>query len=108
MYNIKPFKDEVLHDVASFEVCDVLLGQSYLWKWHDVYESIPHYCIVYLGNMLYKILEVVLLSAISLISAKQNSKLISQTRKFVLFLIHSQGKGKVIAISMACMKGSST
>jgi hypothetical protein len=29
-YNIKPFKDEVLCDVAPLEVCDVILGQPYL------------------------------------------------------------------------------
>jgi hypothetical protein len=29
-YSIKPFKDEVLCDIAPFEVCDVLLGQPYL------------------------------------------------------------------------------
>jgi len=31
-YNIKPFMDEVLCDVAPIEVCDVLLGKLYLWK----------------------------------------------------------------------------
>ena len=31
-YNIKPFTDEVLCDIAPLEVCDVLLGQPYLWK----------------------------------------------------------------------------
>eukprot|EP00253_Pinus_taeda_P013703 PITA_13703 len=31
-YNIKPFIDEVLCDIAPLEVCDVLLGQPYLWK----------------------------------------------------------------------------
>jgi hypothetical protein len=29
-YNIKPFKDEVLCDIAPLEVCHVLLGQPYL------------------------------------------------------------------------------
>ena len=38
-YGIKPFKDEVLCDVAPLEVCDVLLGQPYMWKRHAVYES---------------------------------------------------------------------
>jgi hypothetical protein len=28
-YDIKPFKDEVLCDVAPLEVCNVLLGQPY-------------------------------------------------------------------------------
>eukprot|EP00253_Pinus_taeda_P030352 PITA_30352 len=31
-YNIKPFTDEVLCDVAPLDVCDVLLCQPYLWK----------------------------------------------------------------------------
>jgi hypothetical protein len=31
-YDIKPFKDEVLCDMSPLEVCDVLLGQPYLWK----------------------------------------------------------------------------
>eukprot|EP00253_Pinus_taeda_P035110 PITA_35110 len=31
-YNIKPFTDEVLCDITPLEVCDVLLGQPYLWK----------------------------------------------------------------------------
>jgi hypothetical protein len=40
-YGIKPFKDEVLGDVAPLEVCDVLLGQPYMWKCHVIYESRP-------------------------------------------------------------------
>jgi hypothetical protein len=40
-YDIKPFKEEVLCDVAPLEVCNVLLGQPYLWKRHAVYESRP-------------------------------------------------------------------
>eukprot|EP00253_Pinus_taeda_P024804 PITA_24804 len=31
-YSIKPFTDEVLCDVTPLDVCDVLLGQPYLWK----------------------------------------------------------------------------
>jgi hypothetical protein len=31
-YNIKPFTDEVLSDIAPLDVSDVLLGQPYLWK----------------------------------------------------------------------------
>jgi len=31
-YSIKPFKDEVVCDVAPLEVCDVFLGQPCLWK----------------------------------------------------------------------------
>jgi hypothetical protein len=40
-YGIKPFKDEVLCDVSPLEVCNVLLGQPYLWKHHVVYDSRP-------------------------------------------------------------------
>ena len=49
-YGIKPFKDEVLCDVAPLEVCDVLLGQPYMWKRHIVCESWPHSVIVTLGG----------------------------------------------------------
>jgi hypothetical protein len=38
-YGIQPFKDEVLCDVSPLDVCDVLLGQPYMWKRHVVYES---------------------------------------------------------------------
>jgi hypothetical protein len=40
-YDIQPFKDEVLCDVSPLDVCDVLLGQPYMWKRHVVYESRP-------------------------------------------------------------------
>jgi hypothetical protein len=100
-YDIKPFKDEVLCDVAPLEVCDVLLGQPYLWKHHVIYESRPHSVIITLDRKLYRILEVVPLIAISLISAKQCRKIISQTGKFVFFMIRSQSERKVVATSMA-------
>ena len=51
-YAIKPFKDEVLCDVAPLEVCDVLLGQPYMWKRHAVYESRPRTVIITLGKRL--------------------------------------------------------
>jgi len=98
--------DEVLCDVAPLEVCDVLLGQPYLWKQHVVYESRPRTIIITLGCKLYKIPEVDQPTAISLISAKQCSKIISQTGKFVFFLIPSQSKGKIVATSVAPAKGS--
>jgi hypothetical protein len=49
-YGIKPFKDEVLCDVAPLKVCDVLLGQPYLWKRHVVYESRPRSVIITLNR----------------------------------------------------------
>jgi hypothetical protein len=70
-YEIKAFKDKVFCDVYPLEVCNVILGQPYLWKHHDVYESRPRSVIITLKKKLYRILEVVPPSAISLISAKQ-------------------------------------
>jgi hypothetical protein len=75
--HIKPFKDEVLCDISPLEVCDVLLGKPYLWKRHVVYESRPHSVIITLGRQLYRIPEVAPPTTISLISAKQCSKVIS-------------------------------
>jgi hypothetical protein len=72
-----------------------------LWKRHDVYESRPHNVIITLGGQLYNILEVVSPTAISLISSKQCSKVISQTEKFVFFVIHAHSKKKVVATSVA-------
>jgi hypothetical protein len=100
-YDIEPFKDEVLCDVAPLEVCDVILGQPYLWKLHVVYESRPRSVIITLNRNLYKIPKVVPPSVISLIFAKQCKKVISQTEKFVFFMIRSQSERKVVATSMA-------
>jgi hypothetical protein len=64
-------------DISPLEVSDVLLGQPYLWKRHVVYESRPPSVIITLGGQLYKIPEVVLPTAIYLISTEQCSKVIS-------------------------------
>eukprot|EP00253_Pinus_taeda_P004699 PITA_04699 len=96
-YNIKPFTNEVLCDIAPLEVCDVLLGQPYLWKRHVLYESRPCAIIITLGNKLYRIIEVALPPTISLITAKQCSKLISKTGKFVFLMIRPQRKKKTVA-----------
>jgi hypothetical protein len=93
-YGIKPFKDEVLCDISPLQVCDVLFGQPYLWKRHVVYESRPHSIIITLGRQLYRIPEIAPPTTISLISAKQCSKVISQTRKFVFFFICAHSKQK--------------
>jgi hypothetical protein len=76
-YDIKPFKDEVLCDVAPLEVCNVLLGQPCLWKRHVVYEYRTCSVIITLNRKLYRIPKAVPPSDISLISAKQCSKVIS-------------------------------
>jgi hypothetical protein len=49
-YGINPFKDEVLCDISPPEVFDVLLGQPYFWKKHDMYESRPRSFIITLGR----------------------------------------------------------
>ncbi len=105
-YNIKPFTNEVLCDVSRLEIFDVLLSQPYLWKCHVVYKSSPHNVIIYLANKLYRILEVALPTAISLISAKKCSNIIFETEKFIFFMIHPQIKANIMDTSMAPRKGS--
>jgi hypothetical protein len=107
-YDINPFKDEVLCDVTLLEVCEVIFGQTYLWKHHDIYESRPQSLIITLNKKLYRIAEVVPPTAISLISSKQCNKVISQTMKFVFFMIFSQSERKVATTSMASAADLST
>ena len=105
-YNIKPFPDEVLCDSAPLEVCDVLLGQPYLWKRRDVYESRPRAIIITLGNKLYRIPEVGPPTVVSLVTVKQCSKLISKSGKFVFLMICPQEKKKTVATTS--IQGPST
>jgi hypothetical protein len=98
-YSIKPFMDEVLCDIAPLDVSDVLLGQPYLWKRHAVYESRPRAVIITLENKLYRIPEIAPPTTISLVTAKQCSKLISKTRKFVFLMVRPQGKRKTMAMT---------
>jgi len=79
-------------DVSPLEVCDFLLGQTCMWKLHDVYEYRPRCVIVTLGKQLCRIPEAFSKAVMSLIIAKQCRKAISQTGKFVLFTIHSESK----------------
>jgi hypothetical protein len=106
--SIKPFKYKVLCDVAPLKVCDVLLGQDYLWKRHDVYESRPHSVIITLNRKLYRIPEVVPPSVISLISTKKCRKVISQMGKFVFFMICSRNERKITATSRVSAADLST
>jgi hypothetical protein len=107
-YDINPFKDEVLCDFSPLEVFNVLLGQPYLWKHHVVYES--RYCsvIITLNKKLYRILEAVPPSAISLISSKQCKKVISQMGMFVFFVIHSHNEINIVATSRVFVADLST
>ena len=84
-------------EITPIDVSNVLLGQPYLWKQHAVYESRPRVIIVTLGNKLYRIPEVPPPPTISLVTTKQCSKLISQTRKFVFLMTHPQCKKKTMA-----------
>jgi hypothetical protein len=92
-YGIQPFKDEVLCDVSPLDVCDVLLGQPYMWKRHAVYESRPRSVIVTLGGDLYRIPEVVP----TIVPPKKCRKVVSHTAKFSFFTICSKGEQKDIA-----------
>ena len=84
-------------DVAPLDVADVLLGQPYLWRRNDVYDSRLRVIIIKLLNNLYKIPKIVPPPAISLTTAKQLSKIVSQTRKFIFLTTHSQGKKNIVA-----------
>jgi hypothetical protein len=89
-YGIQPFKDEVLCDVAPLDVCDVLLGQTYMWRCHVVYESRPRSVIVTLRGHLYRIPEVVP----TIVPPKKCLKVVSHTAKFSCFTICSKGEQK--------------
>jgi hypothetical protein len=96
-YGIQPFKDEVLCDVAPLDVCDVLLGQPYMWRRHVVYESRPRSVIVTLGGHLYRIPEVVP----TIVPPKKCRKVVSHTAKFSFFTICSKGEQKDTATTTA-------
>ena len=89
-YGIKPFKDEVLCDVTPLEVCDVLLGQPYMWKRHVVYESWPRSVIVTLEGKIYRIPGIVAPKKVS-----QDRKISSHIRKLFLFTIVSEGEHQI-------------
>jgi hypothetical protein len=97
--SIKLFKDEVQCDISILEVCDVLLGKPYNRKHHVFYESRPHSVILTLVHQLYmtqevdglhevdRLQEVSPYTRVSLIISKDCMKVISQNRRFVLFMV---------------------
>jgi hypothetical protein len=101
--DIQPFKDEVLCDVSPLDVCDVLLGQPYMWKCHAIYESRPRSVIVTLGGHLYRIPEVVPTT----VPPKQCRKVVSHTTKFIFFTICSKGEQKNTATTAASVQAPS-
>jgi hypothetical protein len=96
-YGIHPFKDEVVCDVSPLDVCDVFLGQPYMWKRHVVYESRPCSVIITLGGQLYRIPEVVP----TIVPPKQCRKVISHTAKFILFTVCSKDAQKATTTTAA-------
>jgi hypothetical protein len=100
-YDIQPFKDEVLCDVAPLDVCNVLLGQPYMWRRHDVYDSRPHNAIVSLEGHLYRIPEVVMTT----VPPKQCHKVVYHTTKFIFFTIYSKGEQKDTATTTVSSQG---
>jgi hypothetical protein len=102
-YGIHPFKDEVLCDVALLDVCDVILGQPYMWKHHDIYESRPRSVIVTLGDHIYRIPEVVP----TIVPPKQCRKVVSHTIKFNFFTICSKGEQKDTTTIVALVQAPS-
>jgi hypothetical protein len=96
-YGIQPFKDELLCDVVPLDVCDVLLGQPYMWKRYVIYESRPCSVIVTLGGHIYRIPEIVP----TIVPPKQCHKVVSHTTKFSFFTICSKGEQKDIATTVA-------
>ena len=87
-------KTRYCHDVAPLEVCDVLLGQPYMWKHHVIYESRPRNVIVTLGGKLYQIPETVAPNTVL-----QGGKISSHTKKLSLFIISSEGEHKITETS---------
>jgi hypothetical protein len=102
-YGIQPFKDEVLCDVSPLDVCDVLLGQPYMWRCHAIYESRPHSVIITLGGHLYRIPEVVPTTT----PPKQCCKVVSHTTKFIFSTICSKGEQKDTTATTASTKAPS-
>jgi hypothetical protein len=92
-YGIQPFKDEAVCDVSPIDVCDVVLGQPYMWKRHVVYESRPRSVIITLGGHLYRIPEVFS----TIVPPKKCRKVISHTAKFIIFIVCSKDARKATA-----------
>ena len=76
--------------MAPLEICDVLLGQPYMWKRHAVDESWPHSVIVTLEGKLYRISKTVAPNKVS-----QGRKISSHIIKLFLLTIASKGEHKI-------------
>ena len=77
----------------------LFLGQPYMWKHHDVYDSRHCSVIITLGKKLYRISETLPTTAVSLITMKQCRKVISKKGKSVLCVANSEGEPKITVTS---------
>jgi hypothetical protein len=84
-------------DVSPLDVCDVVLGQTYMWKHHYVYQSRPRSVIITLGLHLYRIPKEVLITA----PPKPCNKVISHIAKLILFTVCSKDAQKTTTTTTA-------
>ena len=84
---------------------EMFLQVSYIFGNIIMCKSIDVVASLLLGIHLYMIPQVAPPTAISLISSKQCKKVISQTRNFILFMIHSHSEWMVAATFMASAQG---
>jgi len=86
-------KDEGVGDPIKILLEEVLEQQrnAMMDKFSQILQRLPR------GNKLYRIPKVALPTTISLVTAKQCSKLISKTEKFFFLMICPQGKKKTAA-----------
>ena len=94
--------------ISPLEVCDVILGQLYIFKFHMVYESSLHIFIITLRGKLYRISTKLPTTTISLILIKHYQKVISQTNKFAPFMVRLKGERNVTTTTKIPPKGLST
>jgi hypothetical protein len=99
-HGINPFKDEIVCDISPLDVCDVVLGQPYMWKRHAIYDSRPCSVIITLGGQIYTIPEAVPTTT----PPKQHCKVISHTAKFILFTVCSKDAQKTTTTTTSCSK----
>jgi hypothetical protein len=79
-----------------------------MWKCHVFYESRPCSVVINLGGRIYRVPEAVPNTMVSLISAKQCRRVVSQTGIFFLFTARSKGERKVTANTKTFGRGLST
>ena len=79
-----------------------------MWKFHVLYESRRFHVIITLGKKLYRIPKTLHVTIVFLIIEKQCKKVISQTRKLILFMVHFLGEKNIIETSTKSMQNPYT